>query len=59
MAVTTYMADAYRGALESRTPLATLRDVLRHELHNRHADRDVVLAELEALRATAETMPRT
>ncbi len=50
MAVTTYMADAYRGALESRAPLAALRDVLHHELHDRHADRDVVLAELEALR---------
>lgn len=50
MAVTTYMADAYRGALDSKTPLATLRGVVQSELHDRHADREVILGELEALR---------
>lgn len=50
MAVTTYMADAYLGALESPVPLMALRAVVEHELRDRHADRDVVLAELEALR---------
>jgi hypothetical protein len=50
MAVVTYMADAYLGALGSPRPLAALRDVVQHELHDRHADRDVVLGELEALR---------
>jgi hypothetical protein len=50
MAVTTYMPDAYLGALDSPRPLATLRDLVKHELHARHGDRDVVLGELEALR---------
>jgi hypothetical protein len=50
LAVTTYMADAYRGALASRMPLVSLRDVVAHELHDRRADREVVLGELEALR---------
>lgn len=50
MAVVTYMSDAYRGALDSNRPLAALRDVVEHELHDRHADREIVLSELEALR---------
>jgi hypothetical protein len=50
MAVTTYMPDAYLGALESARPLATLSEVVRHELHDRHGDRAVVLRELEDLR---------
>lgn len=50
VAVTTYMADAYLGALDSKSPLAALRSLVENELHERHADREVILAELEALR---------
>jgi hypothetical protein len=50
MAVAPYMANAYLSALAESDPLAALREVVRHELHDRHANRDVVLQELETLR---------
>jgi hypothetical protein len=50
MAVTTYMGNVYLGALNESRPLDALTAVVRTELHDRHADRDVVLGELEALR---------
>lgn len=59
MAVTTYMPDAYLRALESHAPLATLRDVVAYELHERRGDREVVLAELEALRGELRRQGRS
>jgi HrpA-like RNA helicase len=59
MAVTTYMADAYLAALEEPSPLDALRSVVSHELHERHADRDVVLGQLEALRGELRRAGRT
>ena len=50
MAVAPYMANAYLSALADEQGLLALREVVRHELHDRRADREVVLAELQALR---------
>jgi hypothetical protein len=39
--------------------LDALRSVVSHELHERHADRDVVLGQLEALRGELRRAGRT
>jgi hypothetical protein len=52
------MANAYLDALAREQPVQALRDLVRHELHDRHADRSVVLNELESLRGDLRSAGR-